>query len=391
MDIKQKIFRLNDELIALRRDFHKHPELGLEEFRTSDKVAAYLEDIGLEVSRLTETGIIGLLKGNHPGPTLMMRADMDALPIQEANDLPYKSVNNGKMHACGHDGHTAMLLIAAKILAHYKNTIKGNIKFLFQPNEEDMYADVLIEKGVLEDPSVDAAVGIHLMSSLPTGTIGISSGPVMAGMHVFKLTVTGKGGHTGFPQDSIDPVLTSASIIQAVQAVQTRENDIFKPTLIIFGKIMGGAVYNAIADSVKMEGTIRYLYDFQADPSLSPVEKFERHIKSICDAYRAKYQLDFLYSHPAVINDGDMVERVVEAAEKTVASNNIVPFVTMIGEDFCHFANKVPGAFYFVGTGNPEKKTDYPHHHACFDLDEDALAIGVETNVRTALSFLGKK
>lgn len=391
MKIKQKILRLNDELIALRRDFHKHPELGLEEFRTSDKVVAYLEDIGLEVRRLTETGIIGLLKGNRRGPTLMMRADMDALPILEANDLPYKSVNNGKMHACGHDGHTAMLLVAAKILAHYKSTIKGNIKFLFQPNEEDMYADVLIEKGVLENPSVDAAVGIHLMSSLPTGTIGISSGPIMAGMHVFKLTIIGKGGHTGFPQDSIDPILTSASIIQAVQAVQTRENDIFKPTLIIFGKIMGGTVYNAIADRVEMEGTIRYLYDFQSDPSRSPVEKFERHIKSICDAYRAKYQLDFSYSHPAVINDVDMVERVVEAAEKTVESKNIVPFVTMIGEDFCYFANKVPGVFYFVGTGTPEKKTDYPHHHACFNLDEDALAIGVETNVRTALSFLCKK
>ena len=284
-----------------------------------------------------------------------------------------------------------MLLVAAKILARRKDTIRGTIKFLFQPNEEDLYADVLVEKGVLEDPHVDAAVGIHLMSSLPTGTIGISSGAVMAGMHVFKLTVIGKGGHTGFPQDSIDPVLASASIIQAVQAVQTRESDIFKPTLIIFGKIEGGTVYNAIADKVEMEGTIRYLYDFESNPSLSPVDKFERHIKRICEAYRAKYHLEIIYSHPAVINDETMTARIVEAARETVDVSNIVPFVTMIGEDFCHFANKVPSAFYFVGTGNPEKRTDYPHHHNCFDLDEDALAIGLETNVRAALSFLDSK
>jgi len=388
MEIKQRISQLNDELIRLRRDFHKHPELGLEEFRTADKVTDYLEDIGLEVHRITETGVVGLLKGDQPGPTLMIRADMDALPIQEANDVLYKSVHDGKMHACGHDGHTAMLLVAAKVLTHHKNSIRGTIKFLFQPNEEDLFADVLVDKGVLENPRVDAAVGIHLMSSLPTGTIGISSGAVMAGMHVFRLTVTGKGGHTGFPQDSIDPVLTSASIIQAVQAVQTRESDIFKPTLIIFGKIGGGTVYNAIADKVEMEGTIRYLYDFESNPSLSPIDKFERHIKRICEAYRAKYQLDILYSHPAVINDEDMTARVAEAAKETVEAKNIVPFVTMIGEDFCHFANKVPSAFYFVGTGNSKKKTDYPHHHACFDLDEDALATGVETNVRAALSLL---
>ena len=388
MEIKQEISQLEEELIGLRRDFHKHPELGLEEFRTAEKVSAYLEDLGLEVHRPTETGVVGLLKGDRQGPTLMMRADMDALPIQEANDVRYKSVHSGKMHACGHDGHTAMLLIAAKVLARHKNSIKGAIKFLFQPNEENLYADVLVEKGVLENPHVDAAVGIHLMSSLPTGTIGISSGAVMAGMHVFRLTVTGKGGHTGFPQDSIDPILTSASIIQAVQAVQTRESDIFKPTLIIFGKITGGSVYNAIAGKVEMEGTIRYLYDFGSNPTLSPIDKFERHIKHICDAYRANYKLDILYSHPAVINDEDMTSLVAEAAKETVEAKNIVPFITMIGEDFCHFANRVPSAFYFVGTGNPKKKTDYPHHHACFDLDEDALAIGVETNVRAALSFL---
>ena len=389
MEIIQEISELNDELVALRRDFHQHPELGLEEIRTAEKITAYLKAIGLEVDRFSDTAVVALLKGDQPGPTLMMRADMDALPIQEASDVPYKSVNDGTMHACGHDGHMAMLLVTAKILAKHKNAIRGTIKFLFQPNEENLYADVLVEKGVLKNPDVDAAIGVHLLSNLPTGTIGISSGAVMAGMHVFRLTVTGKGGHTGFPQDSIDPVLTSASIIQAVQAVQTRESDVFKPTLIIFGKIEGGTVYNAIAEKVELEGTIRYLYDFESNPELSPIDKFERHIRRVCDAYRAKYKLKILYSHPAVINDEDMASLVSEAAKETVEAKNVVPFVTMIGEDFCHFANKVPSAFYFVGSGNAKKKSDYPHHHDHFDLDEDALAIGVETNIRSALSFLG--
>lgn len=391
MEINEQVRQLNDELIELRRDFHQHPELGLEEFRTSEKVATYLEEIGLEVSRVAETGVAGLLRGNQSGRTLMLRADMDALPIQEENDVPYKSIYDGKMHACGHDGHTAILLIAARILSRYKDKIKGNIKFLFQPNEEEMYADVLIEKGVLNSPLVDAAFGIHLMTSIPTGKIGIAPGAVMCGMHTFKLIITGKGGHTGFPQESIDPILTAANIIETVQMVQTREIDVLKPTLIIFGIITGGTICNIIPDKVELEGTIRYLYDPDPYGEEQPTQRFERIIQNICDAHRAKYELTFPYSHPAVINDSEMINLVSVAAEKVcVSKENIIPYRTLIGEDFSLFANRVPSAFYFIGTGNKEKDTEYPHHAPRFNIDEDSLAIGVEMHVRTALSFLSK-
>lgn len=389
MKVKQLVHKLNGELIELRRDFHRHPELGLEEFRTSQKVADYLEEIGLEVNRITETGVVGLIRGNQPGRTLMLRADMDALPLHEENELPYRSIHDGKMHACGHDGHTAMLLIAAKLLSRHKDKISGNIKFLFQPDEENMYADVLVEKGVLENPRVDAAMGIHLMSSIPTGKIGIKSGPVMAGMHVFKLTVRGKGGHTGFPQGSVDPILTATSIIQATQAIQTREIDVLKPTLIVFGKISGGTIYNIIPGSIETEGTIRYLYDIQPDSQEQPLKRFERIVQKICETHRATCEIEFSYSHPAVINDSKMADFVRATAAKVVESpDKIIPFVTMVGEDFCKFANKVPSAFYFIGTGNKDKGSDYPHHHASFNIDEDSLAIGVEMHVRTALSYL---
>jgi len=391
MEIKEQVRQLNDEIIELRRDFHQHPELGLEEFRTSEKIITYLENIGMDVSRIAETGVVGLLSGNHPGRTLLLRADMDALPIQEENEVPYKSIYDGKMHACGHDGHTAMLLIAAKILSRHTDEITGNIKFLFQPDEENMYADVLVEKGVLKNPRVDAAMGIHLMTTIPAGKIGIQSGPVMAGMHVFNLTIKGKGGHTGFPQDSIDPIITAASIIQSTQIIQTREIDVLKPTLIVFGKIEGGTIGNVIPDKVKMEGTIRYLYDTEPDTDEHPCTKFERVVESICAAHRAKYDIKYTYSHPPVINDPGMAYLVRAKAENVVdTEDNIIPFVTMIGEDFCEFANRAPSAFYFVGAGNKDIGADYPHHHPCFNIDEDSLAVGVEMHVRTALSFLSK-
>jgi amidohydrolase len=252
-----------------------------------------------------------------------------------------------------------------------------------------MHASLLIEKGVLNDPPVDAALGIHLMTSLPTGQIGITSGPVMAGMHAFKLAISGKGGHTDLPQDSIDPILTAASIIQGVQAIQTREIDVFKPTLIVFGKISGGTIFNVIPDKVEMEGTIRHLYDDNTDPQTQPLQRFERLVKNICDAHQAEYDIELIYSHPAVINDPIMADFVSAIAENVFTSKeNIIPFITMVGEDFCMFSNKVPSAFYFIGAGNKEKGIDYPHHHACFNIDEDSLALGVEMHVRSALSIL---
>ena len=389
MGIKAEVDKLKKELIELRRDFHQHPELGLEEHWTADKIESYLKSLGLEISRIGETGVVGLLKGDQPGRTLMLRAEIDALPVQEMTSVPYKSVHDGKMHACGHDGHMAMLLVAARILGEHKDKIKGNIKFLFQPNEENMHAGLLVEKGVLENPTVDAAFGIHLMTPLETGKIGVASGAVMAGMHTFKLVIKGKGGHTGFPQESIDPIIAAANLVQTTQIIQSREIDAFKPTVIVFGRIEGGTTSNVIPEQVELEGTIRYLYDAAATGEDHPCKKFERIVKHVCETHRTQYEVGYPYNHPAVINDSEMTQFVRSAAERVVdAEDRVVPFVTMVGEDFCEFANRVPSAFYFIGAGNKDKGADYPHHHARFNFDEAALCIGLEMHVRTALAFL---
>ncbi len=389
MDVKKEVAQLIGELISLRRDFHMHPELGYAEFRTSRIVAEYLTACGLEVKNVAQTGVVGLLRGGQPGKTVLIRADMDALEQNELNDVPYKSVYDGKMHACGHDGHTAMLLVAAKILSRYRDKIKGNIKFVFQPNEETAGALDMIKEGVLEDPKVDAAFGLHLWTPMESGKIGLVSGPVMAGNEEFELTIFGRAGHTSAPQDSIDPIISAAAIIQSLQTIQTREVNVLSPTLIMFGKIKGGTGRNIIADKVELGGTIRYLYQNEDENKEKLKDKFERVIKGICDAMRTEYELKYIPSNPSIINDSAMVELVRESAMETLGDgNSIVAHVCMAGEDFAEFARRVPSAFFFIGTGNRAKGTDFPHHHSRFNIDEDTLAIGVEMHVRNALACL---
>jgi len=389
MEISKKIAEHNAELVELRRDFHRHPELGLKEYRTSEKVSSYLKGCGLQVSHMNQTGVVGLLRGDRAGPTLLMRADMDALPIQEENNIPYKSENEGVMHACGHDAHTAMLLVAASILSDLKSRLKGNIKFAFEPNEENVGALVMIEEGLLKDPSVDACLGLHIWTPLNTGQIGITKGPVMAGMDHFELIVKGRGGHTATPQSAIDPILTAACIIQGVQIIQTREIDVLKePTIIMFGKIEGGTASNVIPDVVTLSGTMRYLFDGDKESPDHPKKRFERIVSHICEAYRAEYVLNFLYGHPPLVNNGTMaalVQRV--ASDELDPAPDVVSFVSLAGEDFSEFSARVPSAFYFLGAGNTVKETHFPHHHPHFDIDEDALAVGVEMHIRSALNF----
>lgn len=389
MKIKDEIENFRDELIRLRRDFHKHPELGFEEYRTSKIIANYLEEVGLEVRRgIAKTGVIGLLRGNRPGPTLLIRSDMDALPIKEENDLPFKSDDDGKMHACGHDAHMSILLIASKILANYRDEIKGNIKFVFQPNEEDAGAALMIEDGVLEDPQVDAALGLHIWSPLETGKIAIVDGPVMASSYYFKLVIRGKGGHGGAPHTSIDPIICATDVIQAVQSIQTREVDTFKPTVITFCKINCGTLNIVIPEKIGLEGSIRCLHEDDEQVR----RRFEEITKNICGAYRTTYELEFKCGNRLLSNDHKMAELVRSVAEKVVKPEDVIgsEFRTMIGEDFAEFALRVPSAFYFIGTGNEEKETDYPHHHPRFNIDEDSLLIGVEMHVRTALEYFNR-
>jgi amidohydrolase len=390
MDIKKAVESLKDELIALRRDFHMHPELGYEEYRTSAIVKDYLKNCGLEVRTVAKTGVVGLLRGKTTGPTVLLRADMDALAQTEQTDVPYKSLFERKMHACGHDGHTAILLVVAKILASYKDNIKGNIKFVFQPNEETAGALDMINEGILEDPHVDAAFGLHLWTPLKSGTIGLVNGTTMAACEQFDLTVIGKSGHTSAPHSAIDPIIIAASILQNIQVIQTRETSVLSPTTIMAGEIHGGTARNIIADQVTLSGTIRFLSDDAGSGKLIK-EKFERIIQGTCNAMGAKYELQYIPSNLAVINAAAMVELVKHAVKDTFCDENvIVPYACMAGDDFAEFAQRVPSVYYFVGTGNKETCTDYPHHHSKFNIDESTLSIGVELQIRSALAFLNR-
>ena len=391
-DIAKKVISNEDELINLRRDFHMHPELGYEEFRTSKIVYDYLNELGLEVKKISKTGVVGLLKGKEPGKTVMLRADLDALPQNEETDLPFKSVNKGVMHACGHDGHTAMLMIAAKILSKYKDSIKGNIKFVFQPNEEEAGALDMIKEGVLENPKVDAAFGIHLWTPLKSGEVGLAEGPVMAALEEFELKIFGKAGHTGSPHTAIDPIIAATNIIQTIQSIQTREIDPLSPIAIMIGKINGGTGRNIIADKVEIGGTIRFLFKDEEPEKKALLEKFERVINGICIAMNVEYKLNFIPSNLSLQNDGRMVPYVRNAAIETFGvDDNFVEYRSMAGEDFAEFSQRVPSLFYFIGNGNEEKGTTYPHHHPMFSLDEDTLKYGVEMHVRTALDYLNSQ
>lgn len=390
-NLKEEIHALEEELIEIRRDFHMHPELGYGEIRTSQIVYDYLQDLGLKVQRVAKTGVVGILEGNEPGKTVMLRADLDAILQKEQTNLPFKSVNEGIMHACGHDGHTAMLMVAAKILSKYKDNIRGNIKFVFQPNEEEAGALDMIKEGVLENPRVDAAFGIHLWTPIKSGEVGLAEGPVMAALEEFELEIFGEAGHTGSPHTAIDPILAAANVVQSLQSIQTREIDPLAPIAIMIGKVNGGTGRNIIADKVEIGGTIRFLFKNEEAEKKALLEKFERVIEGICKSMGVGYNLKFIPSNPALQNDGTMMGYVRKAAIETFGvDDNFVEYRCMAGEDFAEFSQRVPSFFYFIGNGNEEKGTTYPHHHPMFDIDEDTLKYGVEMHVRTALDFLNK-
>jgi amidohydrolase len=247
----------------------------------------------------------------------------------------------------------------------------------------------MIEEGLLENPRVDGCLGLHIWTPLQSGQIGITEGPVMAGMEHFKLVVKGRGGHTASPQSAIDPIITAAGIIQGVQSIQTREIDVLKePTVIMFGQIQGGTASNVIPDSVTLEGTLRFLFEGDADSEENPKNRFERIVSNICGAHRAEYELSFMYGHPTLVNHREMAALVQAVAGRELdPAPEIVSFVSLAGEDFSEFAARVPAAFYFLGTGNPAKQTDFPHHHPRFNIDESVLTTGVEMHVRGALTF----
>ncbi len=389
MNIKDEVKELKDEVVRLRRDFHMHPELAFEEKRTSRIVENYLKELNLEVkTRIAKTGVVGLLRGKSKGPTILLRADMDALPIEELNDIPYRSVNRGVMHACGHDGHTAMLLVAAKVLSHHREEIKGNVKFVFQPSEEKDPGGAIkmIEEGVMENPHVDKAFGLHLGNMIPAGIIGIKEGVLTAEADRFKINITGKGGHGAYPHTSVDPVIIASHTVLALQQIVSRETDPVQPIVVTVGKIHSGDVFNVIPETAELLGTVRTL---DKNVARSIPERMKRIAKHIAEAYRGKAQLEYHFGYPPLVNSKEETQYVIEIAKQVVGEKRVITVpVSMGGEDMAYFLERAKGAFYWLGSMNKEKGLDKPHHSAYFNFDEDVLPIGVEMHVSIALGLL---
>lgn len=384
--LSEKLNELKPELIALRRDFHKHPELGFQEYRTQGIVKKYLENLGLEVYEIAGTGVVGILKGALPGKTILLRSDMDGIPMKEQNDFDFASQNDGVMHACGHDGHLSMLLGAAKVLSKLQSHIQGTVKFAFQPNEEEAGAYKMIEEGIMNNPKVDAAVGMHLWSQVDAGKIDIDSGPVMAASHYFELTIHGRGGHAGFAHEAIDPILVASNIIQSVQAIQTREIDALNPAVIMFTQLQSGTSFTIVPEKAVLKGSLRFLYNGGEELR----ERFERIVRHTCEAHQATYELKFQIGNNLLYNDEHLVSMAKEIAIDVFGSENHVgrKIHTMAGEDFSEFTMDAPGVFMFIGIRNPDKGIVHHHHHPLFDIDEDALLLGVEMFVRFTMKFL---
>jgi amidohydrolase len=388
--LSPEVAAMTEELIATRRDLHAHPELGYQERRTAGIVAARLRELGIDIREgVAETGVIGLLRGARPGPTVLLRADMDALPIVEANEIPYRSQTPGVMHACGHDGHTAILLGAARLLAARREQLAGSVKFIFQPAEEGgAGAQRMIEQGALEEPAVDAAFGLHLWNVGPLGAVGVREGPMMACSDVFDLTVMGKGGHAAAPHRTIDPVVIAAHLIVALQTLVSRETDPLQSAVVTVGRIQGGEARNVIPDQVLLQGTIRTF-----DPELREAmpRRLERVARGVTEALGGTCELSHRFGYPCLVNDAAMAEIVRAAARPVVGEEHVVVAPAVMGaEDMSYFLQRVPGCFFRLGSANAARGLDYGHHHPRFDFDEAALPVGVEILAGAAQRFLAE-
>ncbi len=386
IEIRPEIEAIASAIIAIRRDIHMHPEQGFQEHRTAGLVADKLREWGLSVrENVGKTGVVGDLKGAFPGPTVAFRADMDALPIQETSDVPYRSKTDGVMHACGHDGHTALLLGAAAVLAGTKDRMRGSLRFIFQPSEEkDGGATYMIEDGCLE--GVDEIYGAHLWNYMAYGEIGASPGPVLAATDSLRITVRGIGGHGAVPQRTVDAIVVSSALVNALQTVVSRNIDPMQSAVVTIGTIRGGDNHNVIASSVKMEGTVR---TFVEEVRETIKERIFRIADGVARAFGAEIRVDLEKGYPATVNDAESTEKLTIAAKSVVgeAAGRIAP--GMGGEDFAYYAQKIPGCFFFVGSSPPGVSPgEVPHHCSRFDIDERALLVGSSVFVQLAGNLL---
>ncbi len=386
-NVRPEIKALQPQLVDWRRHLHQYPELAFKERLTAEFVAQKLTEWGIEhQTGIAETGIVAILPGNQPGRVLAIRADMDALPVQEENEVPYRSCHDGLMHACGHDGHTAIALGTAWYLSQHRN-FAGTVKLIFQPAEEGPGgAKPMIQAGVLTNPKVDAIIGLHLWNVLPVGTVGVRSGPFMAAAEFFHCQILGKGGHGAIPQQTIDAVLVASQIVTTLQTIVARNIDPLDTAVITVGAFHAGTAKNIIADTASLSGTVRYFNPGLAD---TLPERIEAIIAGVCACHGASYELDYQRMYPATINDPTMAALVRSVAETVVEPDlGIVPECqTMAAEDMSFFLQEVPGCYFFLGSANANLGLDYPHHHPRFDFDETVLAVGVEIFVRCLEKF----
>lgn len=380
--------KLSDWLVQIRRDLHAHPELGLDEKRTSAKVAEAFREMGLEVrTGIATTGVVATLRGGAPGRTIAVRADMDALPIQEETGLPFASQRAGLMHACGHDAHVAMALGAARILSGIRGELRGNVKFLMQPAEENYGgAKDMVEEGALEDPKVDAIIALHIETDESVGKLVIKEGPIGASADVFMISINGKGGHGSEPQACVDPVHIAAHAIIALQTMIPRTLDARDPTVISVCSIQGGSAFNIIPESVHFGGTVRTLSDERR--AIMP-KKIEDIVRGICATFGATFDFSYIHGAPVTSNERGMTELMRRVAVELWGPGGVVEMDKphMGSEDYSYYLRKAPGAMGMLGARKPDGE-HYPAHHPKFDLDERCLPLGTELLAASAIKFL---
>lgn len=386
-NVKDLMKKYESKVIEIRHDFHMHPELSFKEFRTTEKIKSILKELGIEILDMgIETGVVGILRGGQEGPTIALRGDIDGLPIVEENEIEFKSKSEGVMHACGHDVHTTCVLGAAMILSDMRQELKGNVKFIFQPAEEvNKGAKLLVEKGVMDNPKVDAIFGLHNHPDIPAGKIGLKLGGLMAAVDTIRIEVDGVGGHGAIPNKTIDPVVTTAAIIMGLQSIVSRNISPLDSVVVSIGTLNAGIANNVIPEKVYMTGTVR---SFSSETREKLPELLNRTIQNVAASYGAKAKLDYIFDLPAVFNEKDMYEIGKQAVVNICGENGVVdPIPSMGGEDFSIYTEKVKGCFYWLGVGNKEKNCVYQWHNPRFNADDSALIIGsgvlVESVLRT--------
>ena len=390
-DFRAEAEQMREQLVAWRRDFHMHPELGYQEHRSAEIITERLRQLGYQVQTgIAHTGIVGLLQGKEAGPVVMVRFDMDALPIKEESEAEYASQNPGIMHACGHDAHMSIGMGVATLMAQRQSTMTGTLKLVFQPGEEGMNgAEKMVREGVLELPRPDVFLSTHVWNDKLVGTMDVTPGAVMAAADRWTCTVRGKGGHGAMPHQTIDPVVTTAQIVTALQTIVSRNISPLETAVVSVGTVHGGDAFNIIPAQVDLTGTVR---TYNPEVRTRIVERMHQVVKSVAAACGAEVELEIIPLTPAVTNDPEVTAVVRTAAEVVTDAENISSGErTMGSEDAAYFMREVPGCYFFLGAANPERGLDAPHHNPRFDIDEDVLPLGVAVLMQALAHYLSLK